>query len=160
MKQNVTEKLNEALNVDASSQEVVVKEDVIFEHPEDASDTEIIPSTKREEDMMCDYHFSRKNYYSLVTKANKAIDGALAVANETDSPRAYEVAAGLIKTASDTTKELVDLQKRVQDIENADEKKSGPSHVTNNTLFLGSTAELQKYLKQKAASDPKELLQE
>ncbi len=158
MKQTVTEKLNEVLDIEPTPSEVVVKEDVIFEHP----DTELVTSSKREEDVICDYHFSRKNYYNLVTKANKAIDGALAVANETDSPRAYEVAAGLIKTASDTTRELVDLQKRVQDIEKADEKKLGPSHVTNNTLFLGSTAELQKFLKNKNnhTEDDKELLNE
>ena len=96
-------------------------------------------------DIEKDYEYSRANLYSLIEKGQEAINGIMEVAGEGGSPRAYEVAGQLIKSVADTTDKLIDLQKKMKELD-ADEKKSGPSTV-NNTMFVGSTAELQKMLK-------------
>ena len=101
---------------------------------------------KGETDVNDDYQYSRAQLYSLVEKGQEAIQGALEVAQNTDHPRAYEVAGNLIKNVADITDKLLDTQKKLKDIE--EEKPKGPSTV-NNSVFVGSTAELQKILKQK-----------
>ncbi len=98
-----------------------------------------------ESDPNQDYEYTRGNLYSLIEKGQEAMNGILEVAQETDSPRAYEVAGQLIKSVGDTTDKLLDLQKKMKDL---GEDKAGPTHVTNNAVFVGSTAELQKVLKQ------------
>ena len=92
-----------------------------------------------------DYEYTRGNLYSLIEKGQEAINGIMEVAGETASPRAYEVAGQLIKSVADTTDKLADLHKKVKDIE-ADNPKT-QSNVTNNALFVGSTSELSKMLK-------------
>ena len=92
-----------------------------------------------------DYDYTRGNLYSLIEKGQEAINGIMEVAGETASPRAYEVAGQLIKSVADTTDKLADLHKKVKDIEADNPKTQG--NVTNNALFVGSTAELQKMLK-------------
>ena len=92
-----------------------------------------------------DYDYTRGNLYSLIEKGQEAINGIMEVAGETASPRAYEVAGQLIKSVADTTDKLADLHKKVKDIE-ADNPKT-QNTVTNNALYVGSTAELQKMLK-------------
>ena len=101
---------------------------------------------KGDTDVNDDYQYSRAQLYSLVEKGQEAIQGALEVAQNTDHPRAYEVAGNLIKNVADITDKLLDTQKKLKDIE--EEKPKGPSTV-NNSVFVGSTAELQKILKQK-----------
>ena len=96
-------------------------------------------------DVNKDYDYTRGNLYSLIEKGQEAINGIMEVAGETASPRAYEVAGQLIKSVSDTTDKLADLHKKVKDIEEDNSKTQG--NVTNNALFVGSTAELQKMLK-------------
>jgi|TARA_B100000131_G_scaffold97563_1_gene94689 hypothetical protein len=93
-----------------------------------------------------DYEYSRAQLYSLVEKGQEAVDGILEVAQESESARAYEVAGQLIKSTADIADKLMDLQKKVKDIEEVDTKQT--TQVTNNSLFVGSTAELQKMLKQ------------
>ena len=97
------------------------------------------------EDVKQDYETTRAQLHNLVMKGQEAVDGILDVARASDHPRAYEVAGQLIKHVADTTDKLIDLQKKMKDLD-ADEKKSGPSTV-NNTMFIGSTADLQKMLK-------------
>jgi len=97
------------------------------------------------EDVTKDYEYSRAQLYSLVEKGQEAVDGALDVAQQSDSARAYEVAGQLIKHVADTADKLIDLQKKMKDI---DEVKDGKTtNVTNNSLFVGSTSDLQKMLK-------------
>lgn len=96
-----------------------------------------------------DYEYTRGNLYSLIEKGQEAVDGILDLAQQSDSPRAYEVAGQLIKSVADATDKLIDLQKKMKDL---GENKSGPTHVTNNALFVGSTADLQKMLKQSIKS--------
>ena len=110
-----------------------------------AENSELQKSQTRAENVEKDYDYTRGNLYSLIEKGQEAINGIMEVAGETASPRAYEVAGQLIKSVADTTDKLADLHKKVKEIE-ADNPKT-QSTVTNNALFVGSTAELQKMLK-------------
>ena len=105
------------------------------------------PIDKITDDLQKDYEYTRANLYSLVEKGQEALNGILEVAGEGGSARAYEVAGQIIKSVADTTYKLVDLQKKVKDIED-DSDKPKASNVTNNALFVGSTSELSKMLKQ------------
>ena len=105
------------------------------------------PIDKITEDLQKDYEYTRANLYSLVEKGQEALNGILEVAGEGGSARAYEVAGQIIKSVADTTDKLVDLQKKVKDIED-DSDKPKSNNVTNNALFVGSTTELSKMLKQ------------
>ena len=93
-----------------------------------------------------DYKYTRGQLYSLIEKGQEAINGIMELAGESASPRAYEVAGQLIKSVADTTDKLADLQKKVKDL-NEDTPKT-TNNVTNNALFVGSTSELSKMLKQ------------
>ena len=97
------------------------------------------------EDVEKDYEYTRGQLYNLIDKGQEAIQGALEVAQESGHPRAFEVATNAMKQVADMTDKLMDLQKKVKDL---DEDKKGPTKVTNNAMFVGSTAELQKMLKQ------------
>ena len=96
------------------------------------------------EDIKKDYEYTRGNLYSIIEKGQEAINGILEIAQESEMPRAYEVAGQLIKNVSDATDKLLDLQKKLKDV---NEEEKGPTSVTNNALFVGSTADLQKMLK-------------
>jgi hypothetical protein len=105
-----------------------------------------VVSSDDEEDIDDDYRYQRENFYNLVDKGSKAIDGILELAKESEHPRTYEVAGQLIKTVAEVTEKLGDLQekmKRLKEVPN-----TAPKSVTN-ALFVGSTAELQKMLKSK-----------
>ena len=93
-----------------------------------------------------DYEYTRGNLYSIIEKGQEAINGILELAQESEMPRAYEVAGQLIKNVADATDKLMDLQKKLKDV-NEEKETKGPTTV-NNSLFVGSTAELQKFLKQ------------
>ena len=97
------------------------------------------------EDRDKDYEYTRGELYSLIDQGQEAVRGALEVAQESGHPRAYEVAVAAMKHVSDMTDKLADLHKKMKDL---DEDKKGPSKVTNNAMFVGSTAELQKMLKE------------
>lgn len=100
-----------------------------------------------------DYEMSRAQLHSLVMKGQEAIDGILELAHESEQPRAYEVAGQLIKHVGDVTDKLMDLQKKLLEVE--EPKSKGPSNVTN-ALFVGSTADLQKLLKQQTKINKEE----
>ena len=104
------------------------------------------PDRLTKDDISKDYDYTRGNLYSIIEKGQEAIDGILELAQETEQPRAYEVAGQLIKSVSDATDKLMDLQKKLKDVNEEDNKKS-PTNVTN-ALFVGSTAELAKMIKQ------------
>ena len=97
-------------------------------------------------DIKKDYEYTRANLYSLIEKGQEAINGIMEVAGESASPRAYEVAGQLIKSVADSTDKLMDLQKKMKDID--EESTKTQNNVTNNALFVGSTSELSKLLKQ------------
>ena len=106
-----------------------------------------VPPKVEKDDIKKDYEYTRANLYSLIEKGQEAINGIMELAGESASPRAYEVAGQLIKSVADTTDKLADLQKKLKDLEE-DNTKKGPNNVTNNALFVGSTSELSKLLKQ------------
>ena len=111
------------------------------------------PDRLAKDDITKDYEYTRGNLYSIIEKGQEAINGILELAQDSEMPRAYEVAGQLIKSVSDATDKLMDLQKKLKDVE--EEKASkGPSTV-NNSLFVGSTAELAKMLKSVNLEDNK-----
>ena len=106
-----------------------------------------VPPKVEKDDIKKDYEYTRANLYSLIEKGQEAINGIMELAGESASPRAYEAAGQLIKSVADTTDKLADLQKKLKDLEE-DNSSKGPNNVTNNALFVGSTSELSKLLKQ------------
>lgn len=130
--------------------------DEVFDMPSEIVETKEeekeTPLSKTKPDITKDYDYTRGQLYDLIEKGQEAIQGALEVAQSTDHPRAYEVAIQGIKNVADITDKLIDLQKKMKDI---DEKpKKGPTSVTN-ALFVGSTADLQKLIKQQKISEDK-----
>jgi hypothetical protein len=129
---------------DALNDEFNVTGDIV--QPE-VLDKKIEKVKEASDDIKKDYDYTRGNLYSIIEKGQEAINGILELAQESEMPRAYEVAGQLIKNVADATDKLMDLQKKLKDVE--EEKQSrGPSNVTN-ALFVGSTAELAKLLKEK-----------
>lgn len=107
---------------------------------------------KESDDLKKDYEYTRGNLYSIIEKGQEALNGILELAQESEMPRAYEVAGQLIKNVADATDKLIDLQKKLKDID--EQKVKGPTNVTN-ALFVGSTAELSKLLKNGLTEDNK-----
>ena len=103
------------------------------------------PDRLAKDDITKDYEYTRGNLYSIIEKGQEAINGILELAQDSEMPRAYEVAGQLIKSVSDATDKLMDLQKKLKEVEEEKESK-GPTTV-NNALFVGSTSELSKLLK-------------
>ncbi len=134
--------LNDAFNV---AGEIVPQEDDSIKKIEKISSAL--------DDIKKDYEYTRGNLYSLIEKGQEAINGILELAQESEMPRAYEVAGQLIKNVADATDKLMDLQKKLKDIEEEKQTK-GPTNVTN-ALFVGSTAELSKLLKAKQQDETK-----
>lgn len=131
------EKLNETFDVEPVEIETKKEKNAIEKK------LEIYENSK--EEIRKDYEYTRGNLYSIIEKGQEAINGILELAQESEMPRAYEVAGQLIKSVSDATDKLMDLQKKLKDV-NKEEESKGPTTV-NNALFVGSTADLQKMLK-------------
>ena len=131
------EKLNETFDVEPVEIETTKEKNAIEKK------LEIYENSK--EEIRKDYEYTRGNLYSIIEKGQEAINGILELAQESEMPRAYEVAGQLIKSVSDATDKLMDLQKKLKDV-NKEEESKGPTTV-NNALFVGSTADLQKMLK-------------
>ena len=113
-------------------------------------ETEPAPISKKKEErnkseIQKDYEYTRGQLYSLIEKGQETLNGIMELADETQSPRAYEVAGQLIKNVADSTDKLIDLQKKLRDLDE-DPKSKNPTTV-NNTMFVGSTADLAKFLK-------------
>ena len=111
------------------------------------------PERHERNDIEKDYEYTRGNLYSIIEKGQEAINGILELAQDSEMPRAYEVAGQLIKSVSDATDKLMDLQKKLKDVE--EEKQSKGPNTFNNALFVGSTAELAKMLKAANLEDNK-----
>tara|TARA_B100000287_G_C20668164_1_gene792477 strand:- start:1586 stop:2017 length:432 start_codon:yes stop_codon:yes gene_type:complete len=135
------EKLNDTFNITPT--EVTVDESDVSVGVERKK-----PDRLTKSDVERDYEYTRGNLYSIIEKGQEAINGILEVAQESDMPRAYEVAGQLIKSVSDATDKLMTLQQKLKDV-NEEQESKGPTTV-NNALFVGSTAELQKLLKDQA----------
>jgi uncharacterized protein YaaN involved in tellurite resistance len=138
-------KLNETFNVSGE----VVETEVV----KDTHENKIGEISNSIQDIKKDYEYTRGNLYSLIEKGQEAINGILQLAQESEMPRAYEVAGQLIKNVADATDKLMDLQKKLKNIEE-DKQPRGPTNVTN-ALFVGSTAELAKLLKKQSNGSDK-----
>ena len=114
--------------------------------PVDGSKNNQIEKVNKKDDPTLDYEYSRGNLYSLIEKGQETLNGIMELAGDSASPRAFEVAGQIIKSVADTTDKLMDLQKKVKEVE--EEKSKTTNNVTNNALFVGSTSELSKMLKQ------------
>ena len=133
--------LNDAFNIES--------EIISTEKAETIEKIEKISSNA--DDIKKDYEYTRGNLYSIIEKGQEAINGILELAQESEMPRAYEVAGQLIKNVADATDKLMDLQKKLRDVEEEKQSK-GPTNVTN-ALFVGSTAELAKLIKQQSKDE-------
>jgi hypothetical protein len=108
----------------------------------EVAQTEIVADTEE------DYVYSRDKIKELITKAEEAIDNMMALASETEHPRAFEVLAGMFKTTTDMMDQLITLQKKRKELTQAEEQRAASGgNTTNNAIFVGSTTELQKFLK-------------
>jgi hypothetical protein len=134
----MTKKLDDTFNITSTEVEVDESEVVVGLDREK-------PDRLIKDDIEKDYEYTRGNLYSIIEKGQEAINGILELAQESEMPRAYEVAGQLIKSVSDATDKLMDLQKKLKDVE--EEKQTKGPNTVNNALFVGSTAELQKLLK-------------
>ncbi len=113
--------------------------------------TEVIKKVpEKSQSIETDYKYTRENLYNLVERGQDAIDGILDVCKETENPRAYEVAGQLIKTVGETAEKLLDVQKKLKDLEGEEQQRIGK---VENHLYVGSTSELQKFLKKKSAKE-------
>ena len=130
--------IDDALDIETSIVEVE-------ESPKPVLKSEVTDTKK-------DYDYTRGNLYSLIEKGQEALNGILELAQESDSARAYEVAGQMIKSVGDTTDKLIDLQKKMKELD--EEPNKGPTNVTN-ALFVGSTAELSKLIKAQKNQDDK-----
>ena len=128
-------KLDKTFNI---TPEVVEEETSLIEREK--------PDRLTKDDIEKDYDYTRGNLYSIIEKGQEAINGILEIAQESEMPRAYEVAGQLIKSVSDATDKLLDLQKKVKEV-NEEKEARGPTNVPN-ALFVGSTADLAKLIKQ------------
>jgi|TARA_B100000035_G_scaffold46235_1_gene34998 hypothetical protein len=130
---SLEENMEDILNIDT---EVV----------EESKPIKPVPPKTDKDDRTKDYEYTRGELYSLIDQGQEAVRGALEVAQESGHPRAYEVAVAAMKHVADMTEKLQDLHKKMKDLDA--EAKKGPSSVTNNAMFVGSTTELQKMLKE------------
>ena len=138
--------INEALDIESSVVEDKPKvHDLV--HVSDETSIEAKSGITTMSDSDRDYEYTRAQLYSLIEKGQEAVNGALELATEGDSARSYEVVGGLIKNVADTADKLLELQKKVKDLDTVTVNNS-QTNVTNNSVFVGSTSELQKLIKE------------
>lgn len=113
---------------------------------------EIINTPHETGDADADYNLSRRTFRDLINKGNQAMESLTDLAKESESPRAYEVLATMMKTIADTTKDLYDLQKKTKDLK-GEKKVDSPNVTVEKAVFVGTTAELLKQMKEQKTSE-------
>ena len=138
-KKSVNEKIADALdiNLDNDKTKPIVKKPI--------KEITIDPNRKEEVDQKSDYNLVRKNLRDIIETGQGAIDGILNVASEGESPRAYEVVSQLIKTVADANRDLLDIHKKMKDLNTKTHQQNADS-ITNNAIYVGSTKDLQKLI--------------
>lgn len=119
----------------------------IAEPEEEQPAASVIPrdaAPPEDKDVDTDYRYARENLYNVIERGSDALNNLVDIANQSESPRAYEIVGQLVKTLADANKDLLEVQKKVKTLK--DESKSGTTNVTN-ALFVGNTTELQKLIK-------------
>lgn len=135
--------LNNTFDIDSPTVDNKVL-DTIPMMPDDSNKIEL------SSDIKSDYEYSRSTLNNVIGKGMEAIDGILELAQETDSPRAYEVVGQLIKTVTDSSEKLMEIQKRLRDLEQGNKSNI----VTNNSLMVGTTNEVLAMLKKELKIKP------
>lgn len=136
-----TEKaLSEALGIEHSAVEIIP-----------AKQVEIINTPHEDDDIKADYNLSRRTFRDLINKGNQAMESLTDLAKESESPRAYEVLATMMRTVADTTKDLYDLQKKTKDLRG--EKKEETTVTVEKAVFVGSASDLLKKIKEEKQSE-------
>ena len=130
--------INEALNTTSAIE--------VSNTPENGCITRKDSTKNITDDIEKDYEYTRANLYSLIEKGQESLNGIMELAGESASPRAYEVAGQIIKSVADTTDKLMELQKKVKEVD--EDKVKTTNNVTNNAVFVGSTSDLSKMIKQ------------
>ena len=137
MSNKTSDKLNDALGIENAVEIISPKKE-----------QEVIINTPHEDDdIKADYNLSRRTFRDLINKGNAAMESLTDLAKESESPRAYEVLATMMRTIADTTKDLYDLQKKTKDLK-GEEKKDQPNVTVEKAVFVGSTADLLKKIKE------------
>jgi len=137
--------INEALDIEATVSPEPKTHNLVH-----VSDDDSLADVKKDTDMSDqerDYQYARAQIYSLIEKGQEAVNGALELASEGDSPRSYEVAINGIKNVSEIAEKLIDLQKKVKELDEVS-VTTNQTNVTNNSVFVGSTSDLQKMIKE------------
>lgn len=134
MAKNIDSKLNDVLDISSE-----IKKET----------TQVIKKPPQSDNVQTDYKYTRENLYGLIERGQDAIDGILDVCKETENPRAYEVAGQLIKTVGETAEKLLDVQTKLKKLED----ENGSVKTQHNHLYVGSTSELQKFLKKESKKD-------
>ena len=142
------EKLNEVFNV--ASETISSELDKADKDIKSLSEVDKKPDKVEKTDVEKDYEYVRGNLYSLLEKNQEVLNGILELAQESEMPRAYEVAGQLIKTTGEIADKILLVHKILKDVEEV--KPKGPTTV-NNALFVGSTADLAKFLKQQSEDE-------
>ena len=136
------ESIDEALNVESEIVRAPKTHDLV-----NVSDDEIQSEEPTMSDKQKDYEYVRGNLYALIEKGQEAVNGALELAQEGDSARSFEVAINGVKSIAEVSEKLLDLQKKIKDID-AEVVNNNQTNVTNNSVFVGSTSDLQKMIKE------------
>ena len=139
-KKNIDEKLSDALEIDVEEE----NKDIVHDGMSAGGSPIMIPTTE-EDKLKRDYNLVRKNLKEIIDTGNTAIDGILTVASETESPRAYEVAAQMIKNVADVNKDLIEMHNKMKTIK---KEETNLNHTTNNSIYVGSTSDLQDLINQ------------
>ncbi len=113
---------------------------------------EVINTPHEDDDIKADYNLSRRTFRSLIDKGNAAMENLTDLAKDSESPRAYEVLATMMRTIADTTKDLYDLQKKTKDLQGQD-KKDQPNVTVERAVFVGSPSDLLKKIKEQKNED-------
>ena len=127
----------------------------IFNLPETKKDTEVavakkVEPTKEDSEADIDYKYARENLYNIIEKGQESLNTLVDVAQQSQHPRAFEVVSQLVKTLSDTNKDLLELQRKIKVINK--DIQEGPKTV-NNSLYVGNTADLQKFINKRKESE-------
>jgi hypothetical protein len=141
MKKTVDDKLNDIFDVQGKIVEQALPV-IVAEQPK----KEVVSGAPNDESIDADYEYARENLKLFIEQGKVAMENIIFLAKEGESPRAYEVVGQLIKTLSDTNKDLLDLGKKVKDLKNKKDDTQQPTQHVTNALFVGSTAELQKLI--------------
>lgn len=143
MKKDVDEKLSDALGIEAEI--IPIDAEIVAKDITKIEDSNIVND---------DYEYARENLKNIISTGQNAIDGIMILAKEGESPRAYEVVGQLIKNVVDANKDLLELQKKVNEIENGKNNSSRTTkNITNNALFVGTSKDLQSLLKDMKGND-------